>query len=497
MKFLIKVGLAAMFFVAFSVGANFAFEEGIIPDDPYFQHQLWLHRMNAPQAWTITTGSRDVVVAVFDQGIDTINHLDLRGQIDVSLSRDFVRGDPSTDFLFLANGNPASPFETNSLFTNRYDFHADHGSPVAAIIGARSDDGFGVAGLNWNIRIAGFQAADINSGALPAGSRNTVSGGDIVMYAIQFAIDNDIPIIQSSMQEPLSPALRAALAQYSGLFVRAAGNGNQDLNFPVGGHGIPNLITVGTSHPIYDTRWESSPTFGSNYCRNGVDIFAPTENIFTARRTHPAQFPNCPFNNLFTPPAARVSGTSFASPAIAGVAALMLSVNPNLTGAELRTMIMETAERVPTLMNYSVAGLVDAYAAVKAARDAAGGTSIRPSRDTQQRRYGILLENAVVSDVARISVITPEPATVNLRIFDALGNVVWAADGVGAGFARPENRTNGDLGGQTPPLQNAIVWDLRNSAGRFVASGTYLIMVEATAQNGRIYRYVAPIGVRR
>ncbi|MCL2844405.1 MAG: hypothetical protein FWE23_03005, partial [Chitinivibrionia bacterium] len=66
-----------------------------------------------------------------------------------------------------------------------------------------------------------------------------------------------------------------------------------------------------------------------------------------------------------------------------------------------------------------------------------------------------------------------------------------------AGFARPENRTNGDLGGQTPPLQNAIVWDLRNSAGRFVASGTYLIMVEATAQNGRIYRYVAPIGVRR
>jgi len=78
-----------------------------------------------------------------------------------------------------------------------------------------------------------------------------------------------------------------------------------------------------------------------------------------------------------------------------------------------------------------------------------------------------------------------------------LGNVVWTANDVGAGFARPENRTNGDLGGQTPPLQNAVVWNLTNPNGRFVANGTYIIIAETTGISGRTYRYSARLGVRR
>jgi len=118
-------------------------------------------------------------------------------------------------------------------------------------------------------------------------------------------------------------------------------------------------------------------------------------------------------------------------------------------------------------------------------------------RQTIDSRYGIFIENVIVSDVAKISVITPEPATVNLRIMDNLGNVVFSTDGVGAGFARPENRTNGDLGGQTPPLQNAVVWNLTNQSGRFVANGAYLIIVEATGISGKAYRYSARIGINR
>ncbi|MCL2844361.1 MAG: hypothetical protein FWE23_02785 [Chitinivibrionia bacterium] len=125
-----------------------------------------------------------------------------------------------------------------------------------------------------------------------------------------------------------------------------------------------------------------------------------------------------------------------------------------------------------------------------------GGTFIRPRQPTDTR-YGIVLENAVVSDLARISVIPPEPATVNLMILDNLGNVVFSANGVGAGFARPENRTNGDLGGQTPPLHNAIVWDLTNNAGRFVGNGTYLIIVEAIGISGRRFTYSARLGVSK
>ena len=124
-------------------------------------------------------------------------------------------------------------------------------------------------------------------------------------------------------------------------------------------------------------------------------------------------------------------------------------------------------------------------------------TSIRNNRQTRDNRHGILLKNAIVSDLAKISVVTPEQAMVNLAILDNLGNVVFSADGVGAGFARPENRTNGDLGGQTPPLQNAIVWNLTNQSGRFVANGAYLIIVEATGISGRRFTYSSRIGVNR
>ena len=122
--------------------------------------------------------------------------------------------------------------------------------------------------------------------------------------------------------------------------------------------------------------------------------------------------------------------------------------------------------------------------------------SIR-DRQISDNRFGIVLENAIVAETAKISVITPEPATINLRILDNLGNVVFSADDVGAGFARPENRTNGDLGGQTPPLQNAIVWNLQNQSGRFVANGTYLIVVEAVGISGRRFTYSERIGVNR
>ncbi|MCL2845705.1 MAG: discoidin domain-containing protein, partial [Chitinivibrionia bacterium] len=122
--------------------------------------------------------------------------------------------------------------------------------------------------------------------------------------------------------------------------------------------------------------------------------------------------------------------------------------------------------------------------------ESGGATSIR-NRENSDNRFGILLENAIVSDVARISVITPEPATINLRIMDILGNVVFAETAAygRVAYGRVSN----------PPLQNdnAIVWNLTNQSGRFVANGTYLIIVEATGSNGRVWHYRAIMGVRR
>jgi len=131
------------------------------------------------------------------------------------------------------------------------------------------------------------------------------------------------------------------------------------------------------------------------------------------------------------------------------------------------------------------------------------GTFIRP-RSQIDSRFGILSENAVVSDVARFSVITPEPAVANVRILDNLGNVVFSADDVGAYCIRPAMPNEhtimnnvGDLGVCNTPLQNAIVWNLTNQSGRFVANGTYIIAVEATTISGKRYHYSTRIGVKR
>jgi hypothetical protein len=101
-------------------------------------------------------------------------------------------------------------------------------------------------------------------------------------------------------------------------------------------------------------------------------------------------------------------------------------------------------------------------------------------RSAQIREYGILLERPIVSDFARISVILPEDATINLRILDNLGNTAFSVETQCLAFPICE-----------------IFWDLRNTAGRFVANGTYLIIIEARGRNGRIFMDSARIGVQQ
>jgi len=125
-----------------------------------------------------------------------------------------------------------------------------------------------------------------------------------------------------------------------------------------------------------------------------------------------------------------------------------------------------------------------------------GATNIRPNTPHNDK-FGILLENAIVSDVARISVIPPEQATVNLVILDNLGNVVFSADDVRADPRVCPNinaAQNGQTQGSAP---TPIVWNLTNQSGRFVANGTYLVLVEATGISGKVYRYSTRIGVNR
>jgi hypothetical protein len=124
-------------------------------------------------------------------------------------------------------------------------------------------------------------------------------------------------------------------------------------------------------------------------------------------------------------------------------------------------------------------------------------------------RYGIVIPENPVSYSARISVITPEPAQITLRIIDNLGNVVFSTTAMetqalrlydGTIFCRDANEvvTLGTmLASPTATTQHGVVWNLRNLAGRLVANGTYLVIVEAKGVSGKTYLYSTQIGVKR
>ena len=83
----------------------------------------------------------------------------------------------------------------------------------------------------------------------------------------------------------------------------------------------------------------------------------------------------------------------------------------------------------------------------------------------------------MVSQEAKIKVITPEQAQINLAVYDNLGNVVFEKSGV--------------------KNDKEILWNLTNAAGRNVANGSYLIIAEAKGVSGKVYRYSAKVGVKR
>jgi len=120
-----------------------------------------------------------------------------------------------------------------------------------------------------------------------------------------------------------------------------------------------------------------------------------------------------------------------------------------------------------------------------------GGSYARDGRDGAI--YGIKPESTIVSEIARIFVITPQKAAGRMAIFDNLGNLVFTESNVGATGSRALVTDDEKISAH----KSTVVWNLTNSAGRMVSNGTYLIVVEMRGENGELYRYAARIGVRR
>lgn len=267
------------------------------PNDPLFDEQYALQRINAEAAWAVTQGNPNLIVAVVDTGVDA-NHPDLRGKL--------VKG---YDFV----DDDTSPDDT-----------VGHGTFVASLIAARSGDRNGIAGIAPNVKIMPLRALGSRGG----------SSTDIAA-AIRYAADNGAKVINLSLgSASASRTIRQAIdyAVGKGIVVVAAsgndGNRRNPIEYPAA---FSNVISVGATGPR-----DTIATF-STYNRE-VDISAPGVNVVGAQASRTKM---CRSSN--GQPYCTSSGTSFAAPYVAGTAALMLSVNPKLTPAQVRDILTKTA----------------------------------------------------------------------------------------------------------------------------------------------------------
>lgn len=300
--------------------------------------------IRAAEAWGITTGSREVVVAVIDSGVD-INHPDLSSNIWTNPGEIAGNGIDDDGNGFIDDVHGWDFVDNDNLPLDGYG----HGTHIAGIIGAVANNGVGVAGIAWHVSIMPLRFQD-NRGA---GFTSTLLAA--LDYATMMRRDFGINIVVTNNSWEagnFSLVMEAAIRRQgeAGItFVAAAGNNgrNTDLEpaYP-GGYDLPNVIVV-ASHG------SSGQLAGSsNYGTNSVDLAAPGLTIKST-------LPGGSYGIL--------SGTSMAAPQVTGAIALLAAARPDITVAEVRAAILgSTAPTSGLVGKVATGGRLDAYAALLA-----------------------------------------------------------------------------------------------------------------------------------
>ena len=283
------------------------------PSDPkYIENVQWgLDVIEIERVWDFYTGTAWINVGIIDTGIHT--HQDI--QSNLSDGKDFYNNSNSVN-----------------------DDVIGHGTFIAGIIGAVGNNNIGISGVNWRINMIPLQnvnAADnapfnqyYRYDAYKSASESAIE------YATSTYSEDPIRILNASWGWDNAPeSLREAIADYPGLLVCSAGNDGENLdeiNYYPQVYDLSNMIIVGAIDKN-DQRSIWSATQSSNYGTNTVDIYAPGSNVYSTYLD----------NGYFAD-----GGTSYAAPYVTGVAALLLSINPDLTTAQLKDCILSGADMI-------------------------------------------------------------------------------------------------------------------------------------------------------
>ncbi|MFN7151537.1 MAG: S8 family peptidase, partial [Microthrixaceae bacterium] len=265
---------------------------GVAATDPRRSEQWALNDLTIESAWTRSRGAQ-VDIAVIDTGV-AATHPDLRGKVCGGVA--YLGGDGVA-----RTGKGAT------------DPHG-HGTHVAGIAAASSDDGVGIAGVAPDARIMAIRVMD----AQGHGYTSDVARG------ITWAVDHGAEVVNLSLGGPATPSMRLAVdyALNNGVVVvAAAGNDHQTGDDPSYPGAYEGAIAVAS--------YDSNGTVSSFSTRGDyVDVAAPGSSILST---------------LNTGDWVRMSGTSMATPHVAGIAALLIAQQPSRTPAQVRERLESTA----------------------------------------------------------------------------------------------------------------------------------------------------------
>jgi subtilisin family serine protease/subtilisin-like proprotein convertase family protein len=289
--------------------------------------------IDAPEAWDITTGSRDVIVGVIDTGTD-YNHPDLKDNIWVNPGEVAGNGIDDDNNGVIDDVHGFSAFNNNG---NPMDGQG-HGTHVAGTIGALGNNGVGVAGVNWNVTMIPCQFLG------PDGSGTTAGAIACINYYTNLKQNHGVNVRLTSNSwggGGFSQALKDAIEAGNNagiLFVAAAGNDAIDSDvtpsYPAS-YDLPGIIAVASTD-----RNDAMSSF-STYGDVSVDLGAPGSAILST-------VPNGGYSSL--------SGTSMATPHVSGAAALVWAANPSLNITEVKQILLDSGDSIPALAGKTVTG---------------------------------------------------------------------------------------------------------------------------------------------
>ncbi|MBT7132569.1 MAG: S8 family serine peptidase, partial [Actinobacteria bacterium] len=373
------------------VGFDDVVQATVLPSDPDLD-QLWgmngTYGIDAPGAWAQTLGDPSVVVAIIDTGVD-LDHPDLAANIWTNSGEIAGNGidDDGNGYIDDLHGwdfvnNDGDPNDDNN-----------HGTHVAGTIAAVADS-VGVVGVAPNSKVMALKFLDANGSGLTS---NAVT-------ALAYAVDNGAQISNNSWggggsSSSMSSMLDIAAAA-NHLFVAAAGNSsnNNDSN-----PSYPASYSQGNVVAVASNQSDGAPSSFTSYGATSVDVVAPGSGILSS---------------VVGGGYATFSGTSMATPHVAGVAALMLAVNPSISFADIKQILIDTSTSDSRLASYAASGgVVNAADAVTAATGGGPSLSVVPSG----------------TSVTEGDVVTYTATAADQNDVDISSQTTWSQDGASLG----------------------------------------------------------------